>query len=209
MHEGDNINPSAGRDNRSKYEGYDRDWYEARGWLDHDGLLIPVFWRANPAKWMLQALEVRQRWSESDALAQAAKAEREAAKEARKAKQGTRRHGSAFTTKAAKAWGRAQGWKLLDEERSSAYQKGGKWHRRTNDLMIGADLMFEDPTATGIILVQAGGRSERKRHWQRFTERGGLKACLQRGCRFYYVEFDRGVAEPILCEQWAAPLVIE
>ena len=163
--------------------------------LDADNILIPFQWQPVPDRWAKLPLKTRQGSSEQ----WIARLE----KEAKKKPKARHNKGSEFTTKAAKAWGRARGWKLIDEERSTLIQTNKGMMRKTNDLMIGADLMFASPDHVGLILVQAAGRYERAPHFARFQQRGGIKACAARACQFWYVEFVRGESEPALVEQWA------
>lgn len=100
-----------------------------------------------------------------------------------------------FSTDYAVAYGRRQGWKLLDRERYDYRLK------RHFDTLMGSDAMFEHDGQ--VILVQAAGKSERKEHYGRFCERGGKETAARRGWRFIYMEFERGSKEPAKMEEWA------
>jgi hypothetical protein len=106
-----------------------------------------------------------------------------------------RRGPGRFSTRAAVAWGRRLGWRLIDRERYDART------RRHRDLMLGADVLFED--ADGLVLVQAAGRGQRAAHRRRFDDAGGADRAAKLGMRFLYVVFDRGEPEPLEVERWA------
>jgi len=102
---------------------------------------------------------------------------------------------SNYTTKAAIAWGRAKGYKLLDRERFDS---------RTNrhfDLPLAADAMMESDD--GIVLIQGAGRYERKVHRDRFEAAGGCERAKRLHARYYYLEFVRESNDPIVEERWA------
>jgi len=102
---------------------------------------------------------------------------------------------SNYTTKAAIAWGRAQGWKLLDRER---------WDQRTrrhHDLVLGADCLFE--SAEGMVAIQGAGRYERTIHRERFEAAGGVERAERLHIRFVYLEFVRDSNDPVVEERWA------
>lgn len=100
-----------------------------------------------------------------------------------------------FSTQYAIDWGRSQGWKLTARE--------GYDHRlrRHFDLMLGMDAQFD--TGDGIAMVQGAGLGERKKHYTRFEERGGVAKAQRMGISCYYVEFERGCKAPKLMEVWA------
>jgi hypothetical protein len=181
---------------RHEWQAWHRAQAEANGWRDKDGILIPHDRRFRPDSWEEYPTAYRQELSDAHFNPE---------EKPSKPKRSVNR-GANFTTKYAKAWARRQGWKIIDEERSSAYQKDGKWLRRTHDLMIGSDLMVEVSGQPGMTLIQAAGRNERVPHWQRFLDRGGFERCLQRFCRFVYVEFERGNKEPIFTQWWVEDL---
>lgn len=99
-----------------------------------------------------------------------------------------------FSTDCAIAWGKRQGWTLLDRER---YNHKTKRHA---DLQLGMDAMFESPT--GLVMVQGAGRHEKREHLDRFMQRGGPEKARRRHLAIYYVEFERGNREPLLVECW-------
>ena len=105
------------------------------------------------------------------------------------------RHAPRYTTDAAIAWGVAQGWQYVDRER---YVSRGAWGHGHEDLAGGSDAAFIDRDGYRVF-VQGAGRGERPEHRARFEARRGQ---LARGERFYYVEFVRGRADPVLEERW-------
>lgn len=159
---------------------------------DPDGFVIPARWRANSQKWNALALVVRKKWSEAWLEARAM----EIAKEAAKKQNANRTPATRFTTDYAVAWGRKQGWKLIDRE---TYDFKNKRH---HDLMLGLDCLFDDGK-DGMVGVQGAGRSEKTPHYQRFLDRGGVALAQRRGIRVVYVEFERGNNTPVLLEWWA------
>lgn len=169
---------------------------KARGWTDDDGFPIPKHWQPVSLHWQKLSLNIRQdHISDLD-------------KEQKKADAPPRKAAKPFTTAAALAWGRAKGWRLRDRERSTLFKTGaGRFVRRTNDILMGSDLMFEDPSGQirGMILVQAGGKGERSPHFKRFEERGGQQSCRNMMATFIYAEFVRGEKEPVLVETWGTP----
>jgi hypothetical protein len=118
--------------------------------------------------------------------------ERRAAKEANHT---PRRSAKRFTTDAAIEWGRKQGWKLVDRERYDFRTK------RHHDLDLGSDARME--TATGFVLLQGAGKSERKEHRERFDGLGGIDRAMKLGWGFIYLEFERNNPEPLVIEVWA------
>jgi hypothetical protein len=169
---------------------------KSRGWVDDDGLPIPEHWRPVSLHWQKLGFSTR-----SGHIS-------DLTKEKKKADAPPRKAAKAFTTKAALDWGRKQGWILRDRERSTLTKTGaGKMVRRTHDILMGSDLMFEDPTGQirGMILVQAGGKGERTPHFKRFEERGGQATCRNMMATFIYAEFVRGNPEPVLVETWGTP----
>ncbi len=169
---------------------------ERRGWTDDDGFLIPPHWRGVSLHWQKLGISIRS--GHIDDLT----------KEKKRSDAPPRKPAKPFTTAAALAWGRSKGWKLRDRERSTLTKTGtGKFVRRTHDILMGSDLMFEDPSGEirGMILVQAGGKGEKSPHLARFEERGGRESCRNMMATFLYVEFVRGEKEPVLVETWGSP----
>lgn len=99
-----------------------------------------------------------------------------------------------YSTDYAVAWGRAQGWRLLDRERYDFRTK------RHLDCPLGSDAMFSSPD--GLVFVQGAGKGQRAEHRRRFEDRGGPAELARLKARFYYVEFVRGAKTPVLSEQW-------
>lgn len=168
---------------------------------DKDGLLIPSHWLTGA--WEKQPRRFRE--SHSAYFAERQAKERAKAAEPRRAPPSS---SGAFTTAYGKAWGRALGWKLIDEEHHTAHQVAGRWVRRTHDLELGMDLKFRTP-AGRFVMVQCGnarGRTtgaERAEHFKRFEERGGRDRAREMGVRVVYVEFNRGEPDPAFMEDWA------
>ncbi|MER3495425.1 MAG: hypothetical protein C4320_00480 [Armatimonadota bacterium] len=100
-----------------------------------------------------------------------------------------------YSTDYALAWGRAQGWKLIDRERYDAHT------RRHHDLELGMDLRFE--TQAGFAYVQGAGVGERAAHYRTFEGRGGVERARKGNATVWYVEFRRGDKNPVKVEQWA------
>ena len=157
---------------------------------DADGFLVPTEIGGMPVS--------RERWDQMNIAARRKYSEtyRERLERTEPAKQAqTRAPSKRYTTAAAIAWGRAQGWKLIDRER---YDNRLQRH---HDLPLGADAMFETPA--GIVYVQGAGRYERAPHRARFEERGGTERAERLRVRFVYAEFLRGQAAPVLVEWWS------
>lgn len=150
--------------------------------FDADGIPIPAHWL--PAKWAKLPLSFRLNYNEG-------RLPEPEPKKARAPRPGATR----YTTEYAIAWGRRQGWKLIDRERYDARTK------RHHDLMLGVDAMFESPD--GLVGVQGAGKSERKPHFQRFEDRGGAERASRLHIRVCYVEFERGNKTPKVVEWWA------
>lgn len=154
---------------------------------DRDGLAVPPLWQGNRRRWDALPLVTRQTSSQTyiERLAQEA-APKAAAKP----------YAARFTTDYAIRWGKRQGWKLIERE---VYDYRTKRH---HDLELGVDAIFDD-MVDGRIGVQGAGRSERREHYQRFLDRGGVEKSRRRHIRVCYVEFDRGTHEPAVLEWWA------
>lgn len=154
---------------------------ESAARLDADGIPIPDHWVRE--KWQKLPLGFRRNYNEGRAPEPEPKTK-------------TPRPGaSRFSTAYAIEWGRKQGWKLIDRERYDARTK------RHHDLMLGVDAMFE--TADGLVGVQGAGRSERKAHYDRFEQRGGVARAGKLHIKVCYVEFERGEKTPKVVEWWA------
>lgn len=154
---------------------------------DRDGFIVPELWRSAIERWEALPKSSRQRSSEFDEAKLAAQA-------TKKPKQ-AREFAPRFSTDAALKWGRKKGWKLIDRENYNHKV------RRSHDLMLGMDLLFDTPD--GMVAVQAAGKSERKEHYQRFLDRGGIETARRRHVAIIYAEFERGNPEPIKEERWA------
>lgn len=121
-----------------------------------------------------------------------------------------------FTTKAAKEWARAQGWRILHSESFDNRLN------RTHDAWLGSDLAcsvsHSDPfMGRGIVLVQAGQKGEEKAHLaksqelaQKWAKHFGIKpqdctlefVCQAHGWTFLWVEFSRGKKAPDRVAYW-------
>lgn len=110
------------------------------------------------------------------------------------AKKRVRAYAPKFSTDYAVAWGRAQGWKLVDRE-SYDYRTG-----RSHDCQLGMDAIFDD--GAGLIGVQGAGKYQRKEHWDRFEARGGIEAAKRRHVRIIYLEFVREDTNPAQRQDW-------
>lgn len=97
-----------------------------------------------------------------------------------------------YTTSAAQAWARSQGWRLTQRE---AYDARTRRHR---DLAGGSDVGAIDQDGRRV-WIQGAGVGERAEHRRRFEARQGQLAL---GERFVYVEFRRGEKAPALVEWW-------
>src|SRR5436190_23065816 len=126
--------------------------------FDADGLAIPPLWQNALDRWAKLPPKSRKDFSD----AEIARAERLAAKKPRQRRLSVAKR---FTTDYAVAWGRAQGWKLIDREN---YNFRTKNH---HDLQMGLDALFDDGV-DGMIGIQGAGRNERAEHYQRFLDRG-------------------------------------
>ena len=100
-----------------------------------------------------------------------------------------------FSTDYAVAWGRAQGWRLIDRERFDFRTM------RHMDCLLASDAMFS--SEDGLVLVQGAGRGQRAKHERRFLDRGGHAELARLRARFYYLEFKRGSREPAKMEVWS------
>jgi hypothetical protein len=106
-----------------------------------------------------------------------------------------------FSTQYGVEWGRSQKqpngqpWVVIDRE--------GYDHRlkRHHDLELGLDVIFDD--GVGRVGVQAAGVGERKAHYQRFLDRGGVEKAQRRRTRVIYLEFVKGNKTPVREEVWA------
>jgi len=174
------------------------EYYEARGWKDDDGLLIPPIFRHKPDQWQRQTYDWRSART-AEHVAENLAAELKAIK---KAVRPPRSQGKAFTTKAAKAWVRSKGWIIITSERHSVTFVKGKVVSRRADTELASDLVCMDPQNPGPVFVQAGGLSQRKRHREAFEAEGGERVCRGLAGRFVYIEFVRDQAEPVLEEWW-------
>ena len=154
---------------------------------DVDGLVIPALWQSQPLKWAKQPLTWRAKKSRDylDGLQRAAITPKV-----------VKPYASRFSTAAAIDWGKRQGWRVLAKE----------WHdrktQRTHDAEFGMDVLFINTTGRAVG-VQGAGRYEREPHYQRFMQRGGVDEARRLNLEIYYLEFVRGVAEPVLKERWA------
>lgn len=99
-----------------------------------------------------------------------------------------------FSTDYAVAWGRRQGWRLVDRERFDFRTK------RHLDCLLGSDAMFS--SEDGLVLVQGAGTGQRAEHRRRFDARGGSSELARLKARFFYLEFERGCKEPAKMEVW-------
>lgn len=113
-------------------------------------------------------------------------------------RRGTRRTASAglrapnFSTRYAKEWGEAQGWKVIDSERFT--------HGHYQDCVMGVDVIFDaDGQRIG---VQGAGRYERAEHYQRFLDWGGVDRANRLQMKVIYLEFVRGNKTPVVREDW-------
>jgi hypothetical protein len=116
----------------------------------------------------------------------------------------TRRNNpGSYTTKAGLIYGRDHlrwGTPIMSEM-SQAYQdNSGKWQRRSQDVVMGADWGWY--LGGQLVLVQCAGRNEWWRHFDRFESWGGSEKLERLGAVFLYWVFDRGRVEPVEMEQW-------
>jgi len=115
-----------------------------------------------------------------------------------------------FTTKAAKEWARAQGWKILHSESFDNRLN------RTHDAWLASDIACSVPNSDpfekrGIVLIQAGQNGEEKAHlaksqelaqkWAKTLEVRPQDCTLELVCQihgwsFLWVEFSRGKKQP-------------
>lgn len=115
-----------------------------------------------------------------------------------------------FTTKAAKEWARAQGWRILHSESFDNRLN------RTHDAWLASDIVCSVPASDEfgqrrIVLIQAGQKGEEKAHWLTsqalamvWAKHLGVKPCdctLEMVCQihgwsFLWVEFSRGSKLP-------------
>ena len=101
-----------------------------------------------------------------------------------------------FTTDAAIAWGRRQGWTVIDREAFNHLTK------RHHDLEGAVDVIFDDGTGRRVG-VQGAGRGERASHLARFIAWGGPDKARRRALRVLYAVFERGDPTPLEVEEWA------
>lgn len=94
-----------------------------------------------------------------------------------------------YSTDYAIAWGRKQGWKLIDRERFDFRTK------RHYDCELGMDAVFDDGV-DGRVGVQGAGRGQERAHRARFDREGGEQAAKRRRMRVVYLEFERGCQTP-------------
>jgi hypothetical protein len=156
--------------------------------VDCDGILVPGFWRANVARWETTPIAWRRRRSEEWIQDQAAKAA--------KAEKPKRPAAKRFSTEYAIAWGKKQGWKLVDRERFDTRTK------RHHDCQLGMDAIMSRQDGT-LVGIQGAGRYERNDHRDRFDRLGGVQSAKARHIAIFYLEFARDSDRPILEEQWA------
>lgn len=115
-----------------------------------------------------------------------------------------------FTTKAAKEWAKAQGWRILHSESFDNRLN------RTHDAWLASDIACSVPhpdpfEKRGIVLIQAGQKGEEKAHLaksqelaQKWAKHLGVKpddctlemVCQIHGWSFLWVEFSRGKKQP-------------
>lgn len=153
--------------------------------IDRDGLRVPLPYRNDlGGAWNRMAKATRRSVSEGD---DAFREKYEAAKPADRQKP--------YSTQYAVDWGKKQGWKVIDREAFNFMTK------RHHDCELGMDVIFDD--GEGRIGVQAAGKGERKAHYDRFVQRGGVETARRRAIRILYVVFERGNKTPIETEVWA------
>jgi len=157
--------------------------------VDADGFAIDDLHQPVPDKWARLPYNTRQRLSR-------AYLERLVREAARPVKLNTTGTGATwYSTKACVKWGVSKGWVEIAREKYDHRLK------RLSDVLLGTDVIF---IANGkVIAVQAAGRSEKKHHYQRFLDRGGIEKAQRLQIEVWYAEFLRDVLEPVLLEQWA------
>ena len=119
---------------------------------------------------------------------------REIKQQLEKAKKPRKKAAKKFTTEYAIAWGRKQGWKLVERESYNFLTK------RHADCQLGMDAIFDD--GNGLVGIQGAGKSEYKAHWDRFEARGGVEVAQRRHIRIIYLEFAREDKKPIVRQDW-------
>lgn len=160
---------------------------EDTGMVDADGIPVPPFWQQARRRWDTLALSTRRKFAEE---AQYMRQSKPQPKERRPGTGATR-----FTTQYAIEYGRKQNWTLVDRENYDSRTK------RHHDLQLGLDAIFDD--GEGLVGIQGAGQSERKEHWDRFADRGGVEKAKRRHIRILYLEFVRGNKTPVKQEWWA------
>jgi hypothetical protein len=161
---------------------------------DCDGIWVPPNWAL--VAWERQPLH----WRQKTSIDRRRDYEAKLVKEEKRTQRVHRDNGPDFSTDYAIAWGRAQGWRLVERERYDFRTK------KKRDCMFATDAIMRLPSGK-LVGIQGAGRSQRTDHRRKFDQYGtgpyGAELAMAQGIEIWYLEFDRNNSDPVLVEKWA------